>query len=167
MVVGLTAKTVTVGDITTRQLVSIEADETLEKAGKVMQEKEVTMLVVMENEKVVGVLTAGQWFNSFYLHVGSHLPQNRFRTDRAGQFDLQLEKSEAVKKRAAEFKKIKVSDIMNRHFKTISENASLVEAVHEMKSSEIRRLLVTDEKSGKVIGVLGRTKTITALLDEL
>ncbi|MDP3742691.1 MAG: CBS domain-containing protein [Candidatus Micrarchaeota archaeon] len=164
---GLTAKTVTIGDITTRHLVSIQEDETVEKAGNLMQEKEVTMLVVMEKEKVVGILTAGQWFNSFYLHVGSHLPHHRFRTDRAGQFDLQLEKSEAVKKRAAEFKQMKISEIMSSHFKTISENASLVEAVHEMKSSEIRRLLVTDEKSGKIIGVLGRTRTINALLSEL
>ncbi len=153
-------------DIITRSVISIDANETLEKAGKIMQEKEVTMLVVMEKEKVVGVLTAGQWFNSFYLHVGTHLPQHRFRTDRAGQFDLQKEKGEAVKKRACEFKKIKVSDVMNRHFKTIPETASLVDAVHEMKSSEIRRLLVTNE-SGKVIGVLGRTKTIITLLDEL
>lgn len=156
----------TIRDIATYSIISIGPDETLEKAGKIMQEKEITMLVVMEKEKVVGVLTAGQWFNSFYLHVGSHLPQHRFRTDRAGQFDLQREKSEAVKKRAEEFKKIKVRDVMNPHFKTISETSSLVEAVHEMKSSEIRRLLVTNE-SGKIVGVLGRTKTITTLLDEL
>lgn len=155
-----------VGDITTRSVITIDAEETMEKAGKLMEEKQVTMLVITEKGQIAGILTAGDWFNSFYLHVGCHLPRNKFRTERAYQGDLQREKSDIVKKRAEEFKKMKVCEIMSRHFRTISESASLIDAVHEMKATELRRLLVTDDK-GKVIGVLGRTKTITALLNEL
>ncbi len=155
-----------VGDIATREIVSIDVDESLETAGKVMDEKGVTMLVVMENGKVVGILTAGDWFKSFYLHVGCHLPQTRFRTEKASQSDLQTEKINAVKKRAIEFKKMKLREVMNPHFKTIGEEASLVDAVHEMKATDLRRLLVVD-KNGKITGVLGRTRTITELLSEL
>ncbi|MFH1247364.1 MAG: CBS domain-containing protein [Candidatus Micrarchaeota archaeon] len=153
-------------DICTRELITIDADETLDKAGKLMEEKRVSMLVVTEKEKIVGILTAGAWFNSFYLHVGSHLPQTRFRTERPALLELQKEKQLAVKKRAEEFKKSKVRDVMNRHFKTINENATLTDATHEMKSTELRRLLVVDDHE-KIIGVLGRTKTILALLEEL
>ena len=155
-----------VGDITTRSVITMDAGETMEEAGKLMEEKQVTMLVITEKGQIAGLLTAGDWFNSFYLHVGSHLPRDKFRTERAHQGDLQREKSEIVKKRAEEFKQMKVREGMNRHFRTIPESASLIEAVHEMKATELRRLLVTDDK-GKVIGVLGRTKTITTLLGEL
>lgn len=155
-----------VKDVVTRAVISIDAEESVKKAGELMDAKNVSMLVVNEKEKVVGVLTAGDWFKSFYLHVGGHLPNNRFRTERAAQTDLQQERMGAVKKRAAEFKQIKVRDVMNPHFRTIDENTTLMEAAHEMKASELRRLLVTDS-SGKIIGVLGRTKTINAILEEL
>ncbi len=155
----------TVKDLTTAPIISIESSETLVQAGKKMKEKEVSMLVVMEKDQVVGLLTSGDWFKSFYLHVGAHLPETKFRTNKAGQFELQKQKMEIVKKRAAEFKQMKVSTIMNRHFTAIDEDASLIEAIHQMKASDIRRLLVAD-KTGKIIGVLGRTRTINTLLEE-
>ncbi len=155
-----------VKDITTKNIITIDASAMVEKAIKTMYEKEVSMLVVMDNAKPVGILTSGDLFNSFYLHVGGHLPQTRFHTDKAGQFDLQREKMEIVKKRAMEFKAMKVSSIMNPHLRVVSEDATLIEAVHEMRATELRRLLAVNE-SGKLTGVVGRTKTIMSLLDEL
>ncbi len=155
-----------VGSIATRNIVTIDADDSLENAGKQMDKNQVSMLVVTENKKIIGLLTAGDWFKSFYLHVGCHLPDYKFHGERIAQHELQNAKLENAKKRAKEFKQTKVRDIMNRHFNTISEDASLTKAVHEMKASDLRRLLVTD-KTGEVNGVLGRTKTILELLSEL
>ncbi len=155
-----------VSDIATRNLITIDANASLEEAGKKMYESQVSMLIVTEKDSIVGLLTSGDWFRSFYLHVGSHLPQVKFRTERAAQVDLQHQKMEIVKRRAIEFKNMKVREVMNRHFKTISQDADLIEAIHEMKSTDLRRLMVKDE-NGKIIGVLGRTRAINSLLEEL
>ena len=155
-----------VRDVMTPNAISIDIGDTLENAGRLMQAEQVSMLVVKKNGETVGLLTAGDWFKSFFLHVGCHLPQTKFRTDRAGQFDLQKEKMEVVQRRAVDFKQTKVHSVMNTRFHTINENATLIEAAHEMKSTELRRLLVVNHE-GKLVGVLGRTKAILALLDEL
>ena len=156
----------TVGSIATQNIVTIDASDSLENAGKQMDKNQVSMLAVTENEKIIGLLTAGDWFKSFYLHVGSHLPEYKFHSERNNQRELQSAKLENAKKRAAEFKQMKVSNIMNRRVHVISEDASLTKAVHEMKTSDLRRLLVTN-KDGEIKGILGRTKTIIELLAEL
>ncbi len=153
-----------VRDITTRNLVTINEDAGLFEAGKLMDEKNVSMLVVTDNENsVVGILTAGAWFNHFYLHVGGQFPDLRIKRENE---ELQKTKIEIAEKRGAEFKKMKVREAMNLHCNAIREDADLIEAIHEMKAKEIRRLLVKD-KNGKIVGVLGRVKTIITLLEPL
>lgn len=155
-----------VKDIASKEFVTIDANETLERAGKLMLEKRVGLLVVIENGNTIGVLTAGEWFKSFYLHVANALPEMRFQEGKTAQPELQLARNENAKKRAVEFKQMKVKSIMNQHLKTINENASLTEAVREMKATDLRRLLIVDENK-QVKAVLGRTRTLVTLLDEL
>ncbi len=161
----MTLPDIKVKEIATMKIISLDANATMEEVGKKMYAEQVSMLVITENGKVAGLITAGEWFKSFYLHVGCHLPETKYKTS-SGPKELEQHRIDAVKKRAHEFKKTKVREIMNTHFKTVLENSSIIDAVHEMKAKELRRLLVVDEK-GEVTGVLGRVKTITKLLEAL
>ncbi len=48
---------VTIGEIATRNVITIQADETLEKAVEIMIKNKIKRLPVMMNEKLVGIIT--------------------------------------------------------------------------------------------------------------
>lgn len=59
-----------VGDVMTKDVAWVAADETLEKAIQVMVQRRVHRLPVVEGGKVVGVLTRGDVLRGFFRQVG-------------------------------------------------------------------------------------------------
>jgi CBS domain-containing protein len=58
MAIGLLPKDVLVRDIISSPLISASPEQSLKSAGKLMTEKEIRRLPVIENNKLVGILTA-------------------------------------------------------------------------------------------------------------
>jgi len=50
--------TTTVGDIMTKEVYTVQADQTLEEASHIMVEHEIKKLPVLEKDKLVGIITA-------------------------------------------------------------------------------------------------------------
>ncbi len=148
------------GEIMKKGIYSIEASATLLEAAQMMLKTGTSLLVVTDNSKPIGVLSSGELFNSFCLHVAGHFP------DKLTKEHLMAEKVEAVNRRSKEFNGLKVRDIMTPKIKTIKASQGIDEAISVMKANDIRRLMVEDEK-GNLVGILTRNDTLCRLMESL
>lgn len=150
------------GEAMSKGIYSIEESATLLQAAQVMLKTGASLLLVNDKGKPTGVLSSGELFNSFCLHVAGHFP-NPHKND---ENYLNADRFEAVKRRAAEFNEMTVRSIMTPRVKTIRIDQGIDEAVRIMKINDIRRLMVTD-KDAKLIGVLTRNRTLCLLMEGL
>lgn|GEM_PF-164276 len=64
-----------VGDVMTRRVYVVEPDDYVEDAGPVMIEKKINRLPVLENGKIVGIITRGDIIQAMYLNKEHKPPE--------------------------------------------------------------------------------------------
>lgn len=141
-------------------VVTIDSSATIEHAVDLMHKHDADLLLVTEDGAAVGVLTSGAVFNQFYLHAGVHYPVVRFHGPSANK-ELDKQKIEIYKDRLGDFKKVTVKDLFSPRVKSVRTSQDVSDAVHLMKSLNLRRLVVVDD-AGKFIGVLGRKEVLNS-----
>ena len=130
-----------VSEICRRKPVTIEAHEELERAAKLMRERHIGYLIVVEP----------------YSPHGAPRPIGVL-TDR----DIVI----GVLAKGADPRLVKVGDVMTREPVVVSEDASLNRALTEMRTIGVRRIPVVDAV-GQLVGVLSLDEVLDAVAHEI
>jgi CBS domain-containing protein len=142
-----------VSDVMTRRVISISPDATVEAAAKLMLERGISGLVVVdENGVLAGVVTEGDLLRRDELGTERHRP-----------WWLRMLLSPG--RQAADFTRThgrRVRDVMTVDVITVAEDASLEAVVDAMERHRIKRVPVTD--NNHVIGVVSRADLLRALV---
>lgn len=130
-----------VGDICTRNVVTVAEFEELMAAAQLMRKKHIGYIVVVEPNIADGTVTP----------VG-------VVTDR----DIVIR----VIAREADVRSLRVGDVMTRQPVLAKEDSPISAALHDMREIGVRRLPVIDH-AGRLFGVLSLDDVLDALADEL
>jgi CBS domain-containing protein len=120
-----------VGDWMTREVITISPNTSLAEAHKLMQEKRIRRLPVVDHNQIVGIVTLGD--------VRGAEPSQASSLSVWEMHDL--------------IAKLKVTEVMTRHPLTIGQNASIGEAARIMLDNKFSGLPVVDE-SAHLVGII-------------
>lgn len=130
-----------VGDIMTREVVTIAPENTLYDAARIMGEQRIGSLIVVKYDTAVGIIT------------------ERDLLREVANKGIALEKDWLVG--GVSIKEETVEEIMSYPLIKISVNSSIKEAARMMLEKKIRRIAVSDE--GKVVGIITAADLIRSL----
>lgn len=139
----------TIGQVMRRDLPVLAPGDGIAEAARLMKKHSGWGLPVLDNGRIVGIVTDGDLLNQFHLMVGSH--------SRDGN-------DERFAERVQSFVGLRVRDVMTLHPKTVPEGAGVEEAAETLKRMNVKRLLVVDA-SGKYAGMVERINVVNAILD--
>ena len=143
LVARVSLPSIRVKDAMTRNVISISPSTPLSQVVEMMIEKELKSLLVLEGEKIVGIITGGD----LLARTGMGLRLSLQRTLPADML------SEQIRHLAEEGKTAK--DIMTTPVITIGEDEHITQATALMVEKNIKRLPVLD-KQGKLAGIISR-----------
>ncbi len=143
-----------VGQIMTKEVYTIEPDQTLKECAEVMNKKRAYGLVVIDNGKVVGVITKADIFKAILPRYPDIIEDERHMTD-----------LEYIEERAHKLYEVKVKEIMGTPPITVSSNAPVVRAGSQMILRRVKQLPVLDKN--KLVGIITLTDIITYLLKKI
>jgi CBS domain-containing protein len=142
-----------VADVMTRRVISVSPDATVEAAARLMLERGISGLVVVDDkEELAGVVTEGDLLRRDELGTERHRP-----------WWLRLLLSPG--RQAADFTRTHgrhVRDVMTVDVVTVPADASLEAVVETMERHRIKRVPVTD--NNHVVGVVSRADLLRALV---
>jgi CBS domain-containing protein len=140
------------GDVMTRQVVSIGADDSVLQAVRLMLQNRISGLPVVDQQgKLVGIVTERDFLRRTELDTQHHGP--RWLEFVVGPGRLAAEYVRSSGRR--------ISEIMTRDPRTISADTALEEVVSLMERHNIKRLPVVDD--GKLVGIVSRANLLHAL----
>lgn len=142
-----------VGDVMTRNVISISPDATVEEAVNIMLERHISGLFVVDKiGELAGVVTEGDL-----------LRRDELGTQRNRSWWLRLLASPA--RQATDFTRAygrHVRDVMTENVVGVSQDSPLEDVVAMMEKHRIKRLPVTADN--KVVGVVSRSDLLRALI---
>jgi len=146
---ALGEKQPTVGDLMTKEVISLPPDAPVLDAHKVLEERRIKGLPVVDGERrLLGVLTEHELFMT-----GSSLHLPTLQKIFSG---FQLWKGEkSLEQEIHALGNIKVGDVMNRDPMVVSERATLAEVVVALRDEKVTFVPVINEKE-QVVGVVSR-----------
>lgn len=136
-----------VRDLMTTDPVTTTPDSTLKEAARLMVRNQVSGLPVMEGDKIVGILTEGDYL--------------RQEADREQPYRLTLLEAIFGDGTGDPPPVELVSEVMSDKVRTIGPEATVSEAARVMSRRNIKRLPVVDEE-GKLLGVISRADVVNA-----
>ena len=147
-------------DIMTKEVVTIKEDDTVEVAARLLNEKGISGLpVVDEDNKVKGIITEGDLIRrvakinapSYIEILGAILPLERKKDfiDKINRYMGYL-----------------VKDMMTKDVITISEDAAIEEIATLMVNEKIKRIPVVDNEK-RLVGIISRRDIMKILFDEI
>lgn len=131
-------------DVMTTEVITVEPTATLKEAARLMMDRKVSGLPVVEGEKLVGIITEADFLDRTAEKL----------MGRAGLLDVtsdthQSEGSETV------------ASVMTEHPYVMYQEASLTEVARAMVSHGVKRFPVVDN-DGRLIGVISRADVVSA-----
>ncbi len=155
----MTVEELRVKDVMVREVVACSPDDPISKAARLLREKQVSGIPVVEEGQVVGMVTETDLLRvlepddrsrSFWLPSPLEVIEAPLR----GLIDLaQMRKN---------IEELKVRDVMVSPVYTISPEDTLAEASHRLVKHQVNRLPVLDSE-GKVVGIIAREDIIRGL----
>lgn len=140
-------------DVMTRNVLSVPPDQTIEDAAKLMLERGISGLFVVDAKgDLVGVVTEGDM-----------LRRDEIGTERQRSWWLRILASPS--RQAADFTRAHgrhVRDVMTEEVVCVASGADLEEVVELMETRHIKRVPVTED--GRVVGVISRSDLLRALV---
>jgi CBS domain-containing protein len=140
-------------EVMTAEVIAVRPDDSVLDAGRLMLEKKVSGVLVMDGGTLVGVITQGDLLRR--SEVGTVKRRSRWMEFLVGSGALAQEYVNASARR--------VDEVMTREVLTVSEDAELAAAVEIMESNDIKRVPVTLGKA--VIGMITRTDLVRAFVN--
>ena len=140
------ATRIKVGDIMQREVITIRQGSALSEAAKLMSQKQISGLPVIDVEdKLIGILTEADFLSALDINGGSAI-QDLFET---------IIRRRRTRKKMGTI----VDDIMTRRPVCIGAQDTLQRALELMNKNRIKRLVITDEDD-RVEGVISRADLI-------
>jgi CBS domain-containing protein len=143
-----------VADIMTTKVCTIEPDNTVKGCVEVLNKCQVNGLVVVEKDKVVGVITKADIFRAILPRYPDIVEEERYVSD-----------LEYVEERAQKLFEMKVRDIMGSPPITVNSNMPIVKAGSTMILRRVKQVPVVDK--GKLVGIVTLTDVINNLIKKI
>ena len=155
-----------VKDIMTKKVVYFSPDDSIFDVAKVLAELDISGGPVVENKKVVGVITLSDILR--YISVKTSVKPKMINPSISELILrlLELGKNQLeFKKEIEKIKSFKVRDVMTKNVITIHPDADIIEAASLLVKHGINRLPVVDRK-GRLRGIVARADLIKAIVSD-
>jgi len=150
-----------VKDVMSKNVITISPEESISDAIEKMAKNNISGLIVVDNNKVVGVIS-----ESDVLKVlGSEFPEIKASANLTLSILLLLESGVKMIREMKKIGKLKVKDVMSKKVFFVKPEDTILEAARMMSKKDVRRLPVIDEDD-KLVGVISRTDILRALVKE-
>jgi CBS domain-containing protein len=150
-----------VKDVMSKNVITISPQDSIIQALEKMAENNISGLIVVKNEKVVGVISESDILRVFK----SSVPEIKAFASATLSILLLLEKEMELFGEMKKVGKLKVKDLMSKKVFSVKPEDTILEAARIMSKKDVRRLPVIDE-NGKLVGVISRTDILKALVKE-
>lgn len=143
-----------VSEVMTKKVYTISPDSTLKECAEVLNKYNINGLVVVEKEKVVGVITKADIFKAILPRYPDIIEEEQYVSD-----------LEYVEERANKLFEMEVKDIMGAPPITVNSSMPIVKAGSTMILRRVKQVPVVDK--GKLVGVITLTDIINNLLKKI
>jgi len=143
-----------VSEIMTKKVYTISPDSTLKECTEALNKYNINGLVVVEKEKVVGVITRSDIFKAILPRYPDIIEEERYVSD-----------LEYVEERANKLFEMEVRDIMGAPPITVNSDMPIVKAGSTMILRRVKQVPVVDK--GKLVGIITLTDIINNLLKKI
>jgi len=150
-----------VKDFMNKNVIYFKPNDSVFEVAKVFSEKNISGAPVVENKKVIGVISESDIVNFMSSKLGKK--QDVVSPSMTFMLFSFLEDYSKLKTEIGRISKTKVRDVMSKKIVSISSDANLFEAASLMEKKDINRLPVID--SGKLVGIIARADLIKALIE--
>ncbi len=141
-----------VADVMTRGVISIAPGETMARAARLMLQYDVSGFPVIDNGKLVGIVTEGDFLRRAESGTERHRPRWIEFLSSPGRLAEEYAHAHGRK----------VAEVMTGDVVTIGEDADLEDAARLMESHHVKRLPVVT--AGAVVGMLTRANLVRAFI---
>lgn len=143
-----------IGEIMTKEVYTIKPDSTLKECAEVLNKYQANGLVVMEEGKVIGVITKTDIFKAILPRYPDIIEDERHMTD-----------LEYIEERVHKLFVMKVSEIMGTPPITVSSDMPIIRAGSLMIIRRVKQVPVIDKD--RLVGIVTLTDIINALLKKI
>ena len=150
-----------VKDVMSKNVITIYPEDSISDAIEKMAKNNISGLIVVEGEKVVGVISESDVLRVFK----SEISEISASTSVTLSILLILEKGIKAINEMKKIGKLKVKDLMSKRIFYVKPEDTILEAARIMSKKDVRRLPVIDE-NGKLVGVISRTDILRTLVKE-
>ncbi len=138
---------VKVKDIMSKDVKTVSPDSSVEDVAKILSENDMSGLPVVENEKLVGIISESDLIvQDKKLHFPDYI-------NVIGGI-IYLESYKNFKKEFKKFTASKVKDLMSKKIITVSPDDTVQDAATIMSEEDVNRLPVLED--GKLVGIITR-----------
>jgi CBS domain-containing protein len=152
-----------VEDIMNRDVVYLSPEDSIFQAAKLFSQLNIAGAPVVENEKVIGVISISDIIRFIDIKMGK-LP--RIESPGLSALLLTLVQMKKIEKDfQKELKKItsyKIKEVMSKNVVSISQSSSIAEVAELMEKYDVNRLPVIN--NGKLVGIVARADLIKGLI---
>ena len=141
-------------DIMETSVITVGPDTTIEELAKVLTENNISGVPVVENEKIIGIVTEGD-----LLHKEVN-PKTPGVYSVMGGFAY-LKEFEKYKNELQKLSAHKASEIMTTKLELVTEDTEIKEIASIMINKNINRVPVV--KDGKLVGIVSRSDVLKTL----
>jgi len=144
-----------VREVMKKRVVCVKPEDNLRKAMKLMTKNGVSGLAVVEDKRIIGVLSISDILNATRL---------KFSKSSDPLFALLVAtiKKKDIEKKMQYLESLKVADVMIKKPITVKEDERVERAVEKMCEGDVNRIFVIN-KHGELVGVIARIDIIKAL----
>jgi CBS domain-containing protein len=143
-----------VSEIMTKKVYTISPDSTLKECAEALNKYNINGLVVVEKEKVAGVITRSDIFKAILPRYPDIIEEERYVSD-----------LEYIEERANKLFEMEVKDIMGAPPITVNSDMPIVKAGSTMILRRVKQVPVADK--GKLVGIITLTDIINNLLKKI
>ncbi|MEM5815274.1 MAG: CBS domain-containing protein [Candidatus Aenigmatarchaeota archaeon] len=145
----------------TTKVITIDKEKEIIDAIRLMVENNISGLIVVENQKVVGVISESDIVEA----LKSPFPEILVTPNVSISILMLIKKGIESLRHAKKVGKLKVKDLMTKRVFCVKPEDTIEEAARIMSEKDVKRLPVVDEE-GKLIGIISRSDILKALMKE-
>ena len=143
-------------DVMTSEVVTVSPDTTVQDLAKLLSERSISGVPVVENGRLVGIVSEGD-----LLHRAETGTERRIARRRRRWFDPLPSEEETAARDYIKSHGRTVRDIMTRDVISVSETADLAEVATVIETTRVKRVPVL--RDGVLVGIITRANLVRAL----
>lgn len=146
-----------ISKILTKDVITVTSEITVKEIAKLMIKHDLTGIPVVENGKVVGIVTEGDLImKKAHLHLPTYIQL-------LDSF-LYLESTKEVEKDLKKILAVKAKDIMTKDFTTVKLDSTVEELANIMHEKHVNPIPVMDNE--KTVGIVSRSDLVALIAEQ-